>query len=94
MYDVSIIYTFFFGLEIDPTTICNARVAKSSISRDPHLSIHVIEDETVHDATETMQLTLIAKEAELQVVRTSKNRSGRATGLFPVLWSPSLCSNV
>lgn len=64
MYAVSIIYTFFIGLEIDSTTICNARVAKSSISRDPHLSIHVIEDETVHDATETMQLlTLIAKEA-------------------------------
>ena len=63
MYDVSVIYTFFFDLEIDPTTICNSRVAKSSTSRDPYLSRHVIEDETVHDATETMQLTLIAKEA-------------------------------
>lgn len=62
MYNVSIII-FFFGLEIDPTTFCNTRATKSSISRDPHLSRHVIEDETEHDATETMQLTLIAKEA-------------------------------
>lgn len=57
------IYLFFFGLEIDPTTFCNTRAAKSSISRVLYLSRHVIQEETVHDATETIQLTLIAKGA-------------------------------